>query len=235
MRAHDLTSYSMMLFRGLHVEGTHDVAPSLSVISWQEARQHMPDTIVHSLLVGSNSTGGEPIGAVVSPTKWGPVIVPADYDLEGNWPARSQSFRGDALLLIDLMAVTHMSAARSTGRTFKGVEQEVARLVGMSPFFRVSRGDVRDDLSNVVVPVTPEMSSEKFSEAERLFTKMRSDQGRLRLALSRLASSLSRSGPHAALDSIIDVAIALEAMYQVGPELTYRLATRSSYFLGEER
>ena len=121
----DLTSYSMMLFHGLHVEGTHDVAPGLSVISWQEARQYMADTIVHSLLAGTNSTGGEPIGAVVSPTKWGPVIVPADYDFEGNWPARSQSFREDALLLIDLMAVTHMSAVRGTGRTYKALSRKL--------------------------------------------------------------------------------------------------------------
>ena len=230
----NLFFYSIMLFRGLHVESKHDIAQNLSVISWQEARQYMPDTIAYSLLGRNNSIGGEPIAAVVSPTKWGPAIVPAEYDLEGSWPTRSPSFRNDALLLIDLMAVTHVSAVISEGVTYQDVEQEIRRLVGRSPFFRVPRGDFRDELPNVAVPVTPEMSTEGFSEAAKLFAEVRNDQGKLRLALSRLASSLSRSGPQAALDSIIDVAIALEAMYQVGPpEQTYRLATRASYFLEE--
>ena len=170
---------------------------------------------------------------LVSPLKWGPAIVPPDFDFTGNWPARSQSFRDDALLLIDLMAVTHESAVQSTGQTYNGVAQEIERLVGRNPFTREFPGKVREDISKVAVPAKPSMSAEQFSEVAALFPKLRTGDDRLRLALSRLASSLYRPGPLAVADKVIDVAIALEIMCRAGSELSYRLATRASYFLGE--
>ena len=230
-----LTFYSMMTLRGLHVEGIHEIASGISLMSWQETRKYMPDTIIRSEINALEGVGGEPIGAVVSPTKWRPVFVHADYDIEKRtWPERSPSFRDDALLFIELIAVTHGSPVRSSGFTYDGVEQEVEHLVGRSPSFGFSRGIVRDDRSNVRVSNTPEMSTKAFVEAVRLFAKMRNEKGRLRLALSRLASSLNRTGPLGSIDSIIDVAIALELMYQPpSTEITYRLMTRASCFLGE--
>ena len=79
---HDLNSYSIMLFRGLHVERRHDFRGGLSIISFEEARQYMSDSIVHSLLGEGTDAGRGPIGAVVSEVKWGPAIVPAGYDME---------------------------------------------------------------------------------------------------------------------------------------------------------
>lgn len=228
----DLTFHAIMVFRGLHVEGKHNIAGELSVISWQEALKYLQPSMARSLVGKHNSIGREPLGAVVVPGKWGPAIVPQDFDFEANWPARNESFRDDALLLIDLMAVTHSSRVRSTGGHTMGVEQEIERLTGTHPFpIRFAR-ILSDDLSNVVPPVTPEMSPRKFSEVASLFEKICNDQSRWRLALSRLASSLSRSGPHANSDAIIDVAIALEIMYQLESEHAYKLATRASYFLG---
>ena len=48
-----------------------------------------------------------------------------------------------------------------------------------------------------------------------MLSKMSKDDVLLRLSLSRVASSLSRTGIHAAFDKIIDLAIALEIMYQL--------------------
>ena len=181
-----LTFYSMMTLRGLHVEGIHEIASGISLMSWQETRKYMPDTIIRSEINALEGVGGEPIGAVVSPTKWRPVFVHAGYDIEKRtWPERSPSFRDDALLFIELIAVTHGSPVRSSGFTYDGVEQEVEHLVGRSPSFGFSRGIVRDDRSNVRVSNTPEMSTKAFVEAVRLFAKMRNEKGRLRLGLRR--------------------------------------------------
>ena len=230
----ELTSYEMVLFRGMHVESTHQISPALSVIPWEEARRYVPDIAIQSLLGMDNRAEGLPIGAIVSPARWGPVIVPEDFDFEAAWPDRPKLFRDDALLFINLLAVTHGLGLQSTGYIYNGVEREIECLVGGSPSFRTSSVWTRSSHSNMVVPAKPVMSMEGFSEAKRLFPKLREAPGRLRLALSRLGSSLSRSGPHAAFDGIVDVAIALEAMYQVGPpEQTYRLGTRASHFLEE--
>ena len=230
----NLTSYEMVLFHGLHVERAHRISQELSVIPWEEARQYIPDIAVQSLLGMDNRAHGLPIGAVASPASWGPAIVSEGYDFEVAWPDRLRSFRDDALLFINLLSVTHGLGLQSTESTYNGVEREIERLVGNAPSFRSSRTLTRGDHSNMIVPTTPEISMEKFSEAKHLFPKMCAAPSRLHLALSRLASSLSRSGRQAVSDRIVDVAIALEAMYQVGPpEQTYRLATRASYFLEE--
>ena len=229
----DLTSYSMVLFSGLHVEVKHDVAPGLSVIPWQEARQFMSDMIVSSLLGRSNRIDAAPIGAVVSTVKWGPAIVQQDFDFEANWTAEPDSFRDDALLLIDLIAVSQGSAVRSTGMQYSGVDQQVRRLVGRHPTFRAFPG--MDDISKVSVPTNPELSVEKFSQATRLFAKMRGKEGGLRSALMRLASSQSREEPNAAEDRIVDVGIALELMFQAGSKVSHRIGERASCFLSKDR
>ena len=224
-----LALYSIVLFRGLHVEGKHDFAQGLSVMSWQEARQYIPNIAVRSLLGESNSFDVLPIGAVVYKMKFGPAVVPVGYDFKGKWQAKPSSFRHDALLLIDLLAMTHETAVLTAGWVYSDVNRQVRRLLGRYSFFRTSHEF--DDILKKGGPTKPKMSLEKLPGAAALFPKIRNDEGNLKLALSRLALSQSRFGPYAASDSIIDVAIALEVMYQAGSELTYRLAMRASYFL----
>ena len=50
--------------------------------------------------------------------------------------------------------------------------------------------------------------------------------------LSRLAEALGRSGQYASQDKILDVAIALERMYEPdSPEVTFKLKARAACFL----
>ena len=231
----DLSSYSILLFRGLHVGQRYDFQGGLSIISFEETRRYLSDERARSLLGVGTDAVNEPIGAVVSEVKWGPVFVPAGGDMDADWPKRSETFRDDALLLIDLLAVTHGLPVVSTGRHTSVVKQQVEHLVGHVPYVPLWVREISDNNSvRIDASTVPAVSEERLSECQQLLSKMHSRQGRVRLALSRLASSLSRSGHHAVFDGIVDVAIALEAMYQVGPpEQTYRLATRASYFLGE--
>ena len=232
---HDLTSYSIMLFHGLHVERRHDFEGGLSIISFEESRQYLSDSMMRSFLGMGTDAGRGPIGAVVSEVNWGPAFVPTGSDMEAEWPKRSETFRDDALLLIDLLAVTHGLPVESTGRHTTDVEQHVKHLVGQVPYTpRWIRDISGANTLNFDPSTTPAVSEDRLLECQQLLSRLRNDQGRMRLALSRLASSLSRSGRHAAADGIVDAAIALEVMYQVGPpEQTYRLAARTSYFLEE--
>ena len=213
---HALSSYSIVLFRGLHVEGRHAFPGGLSVVSFEEAREYMHEAVVPSLLRGNTDAGRQPIGAVISEEKWGPAIVPAGYDMEGNWPDRSETFREDALLLVDLLALTHELPVVSTGWRTSGVEREVEHLVGRVPYFsRTLRGLPGTYAVNVVSRTTPAFSPDRLSECAQLFSHMREDDVILRLALSRVASSLARTGIHMTFDRIIDLAIALEIMYRL--------------------
>ena len=230
----DLIAYSIMVFRGLHVERRHDFQNGLSIISFDEARQHMSDNLVHSLLGKGTDAGQAPIGAVVSEVRWGPAIVPAGRDFEEDWPAQSETFREDALQLVELMAVAHELPVDSMGWYTIAVERRVEYLLGRIPYiFRVFSDASSSNTTNVIPSTTPVVSADRLSECVQLLSKIPQNDVVLRAALSRIASSLSRSGPHAVSDGIIDVAIALETMYQAGSELTYRLGTWASYFLEE--
>lgn len=230
----DLVTSSIILFRGLHVVGKHDIGRGLSIVSIEEARKYISsDFMLRSLVGEGNDIREKPVGAVVCEAKWGPVFVPADNDLEGDWPERPETFRDDALMLVDILAVTHESTAVSSGLTTRGVEGQVEHLVGRGLFssWRFGGQNRTEDLR--IGTSSPSVSMDRLPECAELFSKMPKDDLRLRSALSRLAASLARSGPLAAFDSIVDVVIALEILYQAGAEQTYRYSTRAAYFLEE--
>ena len=235
---HDLSSYSILLFRGLHVERRHDFPSGLSIISFDEARQYLSDYLVRSFLGEGTNAGREPIGAVVSEVKWGPAIVPAGHDMEAEWPDTSKTFRDDALLLVDLLAVTHVLPVVSTGMHTWVVERQVEHLAGLVPFFSLMFRDVPGaDTLNVDLSTTPAVSEDRLSECAQLLSEIPKDDVILRSALSRLASSLSRTGLHAALDKIIDLAIALEIMYQLDASrgIGSQLSRRARDLVGQDR
>ncbi len=213
----DLSCYSILLFRGLHVERRHDFPGGLSVISFEEARRYLPDDRVRQMLeVGDLEISRESIGAVVFEIKWGPLVVPAGGDLDGmEWPGRYESFRDDAILLLDVLAVTHRQPVRSSRTHTTVVERQVEHLMGLPPRLpRFFRNLVGSNTSKLDPPMTPAVLEEKLSECEQLAFACSNDV-RLRIGLSRLASSLSRTGMQAALDRVLDVTIALEVIYQL--------------------
>lgn len=235
----DLSSYRILLFRGLHVERRHDFPNGLSLVSLEEVQRYLADDRVREMLeAGDTEINREPIGAVVYEVKWGPVFVPAEYDMEGlNWPETSRTFRDDALLLLDVLAVVH-GLPVSSSRTYTSVvERQIEHLVGLG---RRSSRFVRDALgvnTMRVEPITtPAVSEEKLSDCDRLVLSCRDDV-QLRLALSRLASSLARRGVHEAFDRVLDVAIALEVMYRLDASRGKgsQLSRRARDLIGRDR
>ena len=234
----DLSIYSVVLFRGLHVESRYDFPSGPSVVSFEEARQYMSEDVGHSLLRENGVTDDGPIGAVVSRVKWGPVFVPVGHSMEHDWPVSSETFRDDALLLVDLLALTHEVRVVSAGWQTNGVERQIERLVGRAPSFDFAYRYVSGGYEvNLKSPTTPAAFADGLADCAQLYSKMPRDDVRLRLALSRLASSLSRTGIHAAFDKIIDVAIALEVMYKLDASRGKgdQLSRRARNLIGRDR
>ena len=234
----DLSIYDVVLFRGLHVDSRYDFPSGLSIVSFEEARQYMSEDLAYSLLRGNGVTDDGPIGALIYEVKWGPALVPVQYNMEHNWPASSETFRDDALLLVDLLALTHEVGVVSTGWQTSGVKHQIERLVGRAPSFDFAYRYVSGGYEvNLKSPTTPAVFAEGLADCAQLYSKMPSDDVRLRLALSRLASSLSRTGIHAAFDKIIDVAIALEVMYELDASRGKgdQLSRRARHLIGRDR
>ena len=213
----DLNSYQILLFRGLHVEQRHDFPNGLSIVSFEEVRRYLADDSVREMLeAGDTEINREPIGAVVFERKWGPVFVPAGYDMDGvDWPERSRTFRHDALLLLDALAVSHGVPVVGTRTQTTVVERQIEHLMGRDPLVsRILRDVVGANTMRIEPIATPGVSEEKLADCERLLLSCRDDV-QSRLALSRLASSLARTSVHEAFDKVLDVAIALEVMYRL--------------------
>lgn len=235
----DLSSYYILLFRGLHVEEKHDFPNDLSIIPFEEVRRYMPDDTIRSMLAGGDrEINREPISAVVFERNWGPLFFPAGYDMEGiGWPERPRSFRDDALLLVNALAVSNGVAVVGTRTQTTVVERQIEHLVGHGLRSSQLVGDILGVNTMKIDPITtPSISNEKVLESKQMFLCCK-DNVQMRLPLSRLASSLSRTGAHEAFDKILDVAIALEVMYQLDASRGKgsQLSKRARQFVGSDR
>ena len=235
----DLSSYQILLFRGLHVERKHDFPNGLCIVPFEEVRRYLADDSVRQMLeAGDTEINREPIGAVVFERRWGPVFVPAGYDMDGVvWPERSGTFRDDALLLLDVLAVVHGFPVSNSRTHTSVVERQIEHLVGLQPRFSRHVRDILGVNTTRIEPIsTPAVSEAKLSDCEQLLFSCR-DNVQMRLALSRLASSLARTGVHEAFDKVLDVAIALEVMYQLDASRGKgsKLSRRARNLIGGDR
>ena len=151
----------------------------------------------------------------------------ADYrvDLE-NWFV-------DSKLLVDLLSIA--TAVPLLSRT---LYVRLARWIEeMDPNFgfgtRVSQGYLSD-----VWPQGRDLSkddADAFLKLARGWHTYGDKPDTMKLAIRRLAASVSRPGGRFGQeDRILDVAIALEIMYELdNPEIIYKLKTRAGYFLGK--
>lgn len=235
----DLSCYWILCFRGLCPENRHEFQNGLSIIPFEDVRRYMPDDRVRVMLEASDSDiNREPIGAVIYEAKWGPLFVPAGYDMAGmDWPESPGTFGENARLLLDVLAVVHRQPVRSPRALTTVVEHQIEHLVGHRPrFSQVFRDIIGVNTTRIDPVATPTVSDGKLEECERLFLRCKHDV-QLRLALSRLASSLSRTGELGAFDKVLDVAISLEVMYQLDASRGRgsQLSRRARNFIGRDR
>ena len=98
-----LTGYEILLFRGLHVGSSRTLARGISMVPFDEVRSRIHEHGI-TAFASWDSNSSEPVGALVHPVRWGPAIVPVDYDFDGRAHDTRASFHDDALLLVDLLA-----------------------------------------------------------------------------------------------------------------------------------
>ena len=97
-------------------------AQALSGVKQQKCLAHVLRSI--SEVVQTKRGRGRSFGNRLSrEAKWGPAFVLVGDDMEHDWPIWPENFRNDALLLVDLLAVTHELQVVSAGWRTSGVER----------------------------------------------------------------------------------------------------------------
>ncbi len=175
---------------------------------------------------------GDSITALVRELKWGifPHAAGEKFDLDSNM---DYLFSYDIEVVLNLLSVAVQSPLAIRAE-YIGVDRWLEK---------IDRNFANGWISGGGHPYDGWWNEKHMSEEERaLFIDLirgwqeyKGDSDALSLAVQRLAASYNRPGMPGVMDMILDYATTLEIMYGLdGPELTYKLATRAGYFLGDD-
>ena len=171
------------------------------------------------------------VGAIVKPFRWKPQFLKANDRSEPglDWGG---SFLEDAEAFTELLALFHAAPVIALATIPYCIHRTAAHLLGQA-HYHTGYGwgpSVRD--FDVLSGSSP-LSQDALDAAKKAFRHRNRDGNRdYEPVIARLAEALARSGRFQADDKILDVAIALERMYELdGAELSFKLKTRAACFL----
>ena len=231
-----LPGHEIALFRGLKVDRCLKIAQGAFIAPYEEL-------VDRGLLreqekrLDENPPNYRKMGAaaIVRNLTWGPCIKPPMTSRilgEEIVPYMSFPCLGNREGLGELFDL--LSILTRCGVEVLSVEYREAGFMGeIAPHFRATSKVGRFEASMIGPRWGPTESFEP-AHADTLREAIRDwAEGRNvgSYPLRRLASSVDRSGRFRLEDSILDLSIALEMMYGIDLELTYKLATRAGYFL----
>ena len=225
--------YDSVLFHGLCLEGEIDIGGGLTMLPFERARAFVDEEVLKDMAPDVvRYRDWRLVGAVVKPFRWRPVLQRRG-DLRDTEAEPPRPFVSDALDFLELLAVSHRVPIVCLAAVRECLSRSACRLLGQGHNHGgVQWGRPVHRFDPFSTPPGPR--SEAVAEAKRAYGERKSLRyGKLAPVVARLAEALARDGRFAAEDKILDVAIALERMYELGGgEISHKLRTRSSWFLG---
>ena len=228
-------AYDAVLFHGLQLEGELDIGGGLTMLPFEQARTFLGEKVLADMAPEVVTfRDWRLVGVMVRPFRWKPEFRPGD-DVGEAEPRASDQFGQDALEYLRLLAVSHRVPIVCLAEIRECLHRSSCHLLGQAHHHgALRRGRAMHRFDPWSTP--PQLRTEAFAKAQEVFESRQSDRYvRLAPVVSRLAEALARDGRFAVEDRILDVAIALERMYELGGgEISHKLRTRASWFLGED-
>ena len=229
--------YHVALFQGLRLREKVRVSDDMAIVPFARIGAFV-DKGIFDLIAPRIALHGnwQSIAAVVKPFRWKPEARPWTEEIELLDLDWGGSFREDAEVLIELLALAHGAPIVCLATIHYCIDRIACCLLGQQHFhgsWTLGRSARTFDAS----AGSCEASGSAMEEAWRMFGK-RDDVSfsRYRPVIGRLAEALARNGRFAAEDRILDVAIALERIYEVDRgEIAFKLRMRAAYFLELDR
>ena len=218
------TGHHLLLFFGVEPTESVPVSERIRMVPFEEVQfyvgDHLLDRIAHDVI---NLNISKRISAILTPFTWKPVLCPLDElrELQELW---GFEFYREARTFLELLAVFFGVPVVPLANVYHCIRPSAARLLGHLDFYsRIGRNTER----SIVDPYAPTipLPPEKFAPVLQAFARRKTPEWQRYAAIvPRLAQSLTRSGPFALEDKILDVAITLERMYQLeGGEISFKL------------
>ena len=170
--------------------------------------------------------GQQSLGALVQPFRWKPEFQIDLIPLVD----RGRAFFNDAEDFVELLALFHATPVICLALIPDCIHPTASYLLGDSPYNRRWSSSPRsfDTFAESI-----DLRVDALDEARKAFKERQSDNYQYCAPIiGRLAEALARSGRFQTEDKILDVAIALERMYELeGGEISFKLRMRATSFL----
>ena len=239
------------MFPGLHVDQRIDLDEGLFLASYEEvSAEYGPDPNLeytdedhrHSIapeeynLLRENPSR---VAALVHELRWGPAVgsmaVPSRIDarpLYSRAVMDASTFANEVETIRDILVIA-TGTHQWNWTSYVVLDEWLTDLLGVYRHPGRSFRRYPNDWWRTNDP--PDGWAELFRTMAHQHRDYRGNKEQLDYAMSRIASSHSRAGRFQVADSIADLAIALESMYELdAPEITYKLRTRAAVFLESE-
>ena len=229
------TGYDVVLFHGLCLEEEIDIGGGLAMLPFEQARAFVGEEVLKDMAPDvARFRDWRLVGAVVRPFRWRPNFQRRG-DLRDTEAEPLGRFVRDALEFLELLALSHRAAIVCLAVVRECLSRSACRLLGQAH----NHGGVQwgrpvhrfNLFAEPPGPTTEALAVAKTAYGERKNQRYE----KLAPVVARLAEALARDGRFAAEDKILDVAIALERMYELGGgEISHKMRTRASWFLGRD-
>ena len=222
-----------MLYYGLTVTERIDIADGLALLPFGQVRAFVDEELVEELAPpGARFHSFRSVGAAVRTFRWKPEFRRTGYEGEPELENPEPFFR-EARIFLELLAVAHAAPVLRLATLANCIHRSAGRLLGLA----AHRGSLvrgRSAQKFDGFDECPELTPEALAEARKAFENRKGERyARMAPIVGRLAEALARDGRFAVEDSILDVAIALEQMYELDRgEISYKMRIRTAWFLG---
>ena len=227
--------YDAVLFHGLCLEEEIDIGGGLTMLPFERTRAFVNEEVLKDMAPDVvRFRDWRLVGAVVRPFRWRPDFQRRG-DLKDTEAEPPGPFAQDALEFLELLAVSHGVPIVCLAEVRECLSRSACRLLGQAH----NHGGVKwgrpvhgfDPFDDPPGPRTEALAVARTAYGERKSQRYE----KLAPFVARLAEALARNGRFAAEDKILDIAIALERMYELGGgEISHKMRTRSSWFLGRD-
>ena len=225
------TGYHVLLFYGLRLSGEVEIAENLKAVPLEHTEAVLDIEVVRSVAPPSERRKGwEGVNAIVEAVPWRPLVFRQGeesgrvYDM-GSFYLDGRDF---VALLSVFQGAPMVSMAVFPHRTHRTVSLLLGR-----PRLGGNMGVYAGAWGYGGMGIPRDLDDEAFEQARRLYSDPERDRYReYGHVVSRLSEALARTGNYSLEDQILDVAIALEQMYELDQgEISFKLKMRAACFL----
>ena len=224
--------YHVVLFYGLHVNREIQLSDDIAIMPFEKLDAFVNSRVLENVapnIIKYNRW--KSVGAIVKPFRWKPEFRKRGEDshLNLDWDS---SFFDDAQVLVELLATFHAAPVIFLVRIPFCIHRTASHLLGHGN----DHGGYTWGISARTFDIhsgSSEMSQLALDNIRIFFENRKNDRFKnCASVIARLAEALARSGRFQSDDKILDVAIALERIYELdGGEISFKLKTRAASFL----